>query len=283
MNSRLGVGVNANDSDVGPNQLQNFPAITVVVLNGGNLDITYSVPTTSANVTYPLAIEFFITDGTSRSGKTFLGSDTYLESTTPTATVPASGATVGTLISATTTDGNGNTSEFSNPATVSSPLRVAGRPADSEDASVVNIDDLLPIVDAAITIWHNTGLTPSQVHRLRAVDVQISDLPDNLLGLATNNTIVIDVNAAGHDWFVDPTPFDDLEFTESDAQALVQMDLLTAVLHEFGHVLGLPDVLADHRDDLMSLWLETGTRRTPPYCAPQSRERVLNNPHRDLH
>ena len=42
------------------------------------------------------------------------------------------------------------------------------------------------------------------------------------------------------------------------------MDLLTAVLHELGHVAGL----ADHYDDLdsadvMSGWLRPGTRRLP--------------------
>ena len=40
------------------------------------------------------------------------------------------------------------------------------------------------------------------------------------------------------------------------------MDLLTAVIHELGHVAGLPDLYSDEaEDDLMYAWLEPGVRR----------------------
>jgi hypothetical protein len=42
------------------------------------------------------------------------------------------------------------------------------------------------------------------------------------------------------------------------------MDLLTTVVHEEGHVLGLPDLNpAVYRDDIMTRTLPTGTRRFP--------------------
>ena len=269
-NATLGIevglaGVSANDADdpdVGPNQKQNFPALTTVVLTGGNLDITYSVPTITPNATFPLSIDFFITDGLTRSGKTFLGSATYNEGTTPTATVSAGGATAGTLISATATDANGNTSEFSNPGTVTTPLRAASQ-GTSVESQELQPTQLQPIVNAAISIWQDAGLTTEQVNRLRSVDVQIDDLSGNLLGVASNNTIVIDTNAAGFGWFVDSTPLNDSEFTVADTDALDQMDLLTAVLHEFGHILELADVLVGHDNDLMLGWLQAGTRRLP--------------------
>ena len=46
------------------------------------------------------------------------------------------------------------------------------------------------------------------------------------------------------------------------------MDLLTAVLHEMGHVLGLPDVFdEDLIGNIMNTWLEAGERRSPDQAA----------------
>jgi hypothetical protein len=70
----------------------------------------------------------------------------------------------------------------------------------------------------------------------------------------------MDADAAGYGWFVDPTPWDDAEFTAGAAPA--GMDLLTAVMHEFGHILGFRDVPAA-LDSLMSGTLEEGVRRLP--------------------
>jgi hypothetical protein len=79
------------------------------------------------------------------------------------------------------------------------------------------------------------------------------------------------VNGAGYGWFIDAAPWEDGEFTrwtsptEGHAAAgsaiAGQADLLTVVMHELGHVLGLA-----HRDDSMSVMsdtLELGTRRPP--------------------
>ena len=88
-------------------------------------------------------------------------------------------------------------------------------------------------------------MTGSQV--LAGVSVQIADLPGNLLGEEIGKTILIDRDAAGYGWFIDPTPQDDAEFTHLAADVLVakpqtaaagHADLLTAVMHEMGHVLG---------------------------------------------
>ncbi len=247
-----------NDPDIGPNQKQNYPVISSVVLTAGNLEITYSVPTTSGNALFPLAIEFFITDGISRSGKTFLGSHTYTEGASPTITIPSGGATAGVLISATATDGNGNTSEFSNPGMVSlSSLTTA--PAVQALNAPIRVAELRPIAAAATTIRRDTGLTSEQFVSLRDVGVQIGDLSGNRLGLGTSNTIVIDSNATSHSSFVDRAPFDEMEFTKTDADALGQTDLFTTVLDEIGHLLGLADLLVGHEDDLMFAALARGS------------------------
>ena len=75
-------------------------------------------------------------------------------------------------------------------------------------------------------------------------------------------------DAAGFGWFVDPTPDDDVEFAvqldayslaaDQDSPAALRADLLTTVMHEFGHVLGY-----DHADEgLMDDLLPLGARRT---------------------
>lgn len=115
-------GVTANDSqdpDNGGNNLQNFPVITSSKVTGPTKTITGTLNTTPSS-TSGYTIEFFsntVCDGTNGEGKTYLGSVT-------TSTTNASGdvtpftfhpgtLVVGDVITATATDVNGNTSEFS--------------------------------------------------------------------------------------------------------------------------------------------------------------------------
>ena len=77
-------------------------------------------------------------------------------------------------------------------------------------------------------------------------EARIAELSDN--GLPTAGTIVLDREAAGFGWFVDPTPLDQAEFTKQigdqtfqaslDSPAHGKYDLLTVLLHETGHFLG---------------------------------------------
>jgi hypothetical protein len=62
--------------------------------------------------------------------------------------------------------------------------------------------------------------------------------------------VVIDDDAAGYGWSLQ------LDLTSSD-----RYDLLTVISHEFGHILGHPDVdPITHPDDLMSAYLPLGDR-----------------------
>ena len=102
------------------------------------------------------------------------------------------------------------------------------------------------------------------------VAFQIVDLPGTLLGREVGGTLVqIDVDAAGYGWFVDSTPWDDVEFGRRPriprpgglpgSEAARRVDLLTVVMHELGHVLGY-----GHEDEgLMDDTLPLGTRRLP--------------------
>src|SRR5690606_17001238 len=92
-----------------------------------------------------------------------------------------------------------------------------------------------------------TAFVPADVlDRIATVPLAVTELPGDLLGLATADRILLDRDAAGRGWFVDPTPADDEEFTAGigglvalDPRAADAMDLLTVLIHEFGHVLGM--------------------------------------------
>jgi large repetitive protein len=86
-----------------------------------------------------------------------------------------------------------------------------------------------------------------------------------VLGSAGGGVVTLDARAAGHSWFVDATPLDHSEFTSgsrlSTLDSRLRMDLLTAVMHELGHVLGHSDLdPASHVGELMSATLAPGTR-----------------------
>jgi hypothetical protein len=110
------------------------------------------------------------------------------------------------------------------------------------------------------------------------VRVRIADLPDGSTGQLpvlgwTSSEVLIDLDAGGFGWFVDATPNADEAFASHTAGSLSaaaggpavgRMDLLTVVMHELGHVLGLADLDGEeHAHDLMSTTLQPGVRRLP--------------------
>ena len=107
------------------------------------------------------------------------------------------------------------------------------------------------------------GADLALLEKLGALPFVIADLPGALLGQTFADRIVIDRDAAGSGWFVDPTPLDDVEFATGAASlAAARFDLLSAVLHELGHGAGLADLpAADHGDDIMAERLPIGWRR----------------------
>jgi hypothetical protein len=131
---------------------------------------------------------------------------------------------------------------------------------------------LAVMYQAAIDRWREAGVSERVLDEgLAGVELIIADLPGNALGAALDDgRIVIDLDGAGHGWFVDATPAGDREFqrrtfaTErialAGSPAYGAVDLLTVLQHEIGHVLGL-----DHNDDtpgnIMNDALGLSTRR----------------------
>ena len=111
---------------------------------------------------------------------------------------------------------------------------------------------------AALTRLAAAGLDAESLRLLASVQFVVTDLGGTLLGLARPGVVLIDDDAAGHGWFVDYSPLVDEEFGQDGAAvggpAAGRVDLLTAVLHEMGHELGL-----DH--STMSETLGTGVRQ----------------------
>src|SRR5262249_42435330 len=113
------------------------------------------------------------------------------------------------------------------------------------------------IVQEAVSRWQAAGQHPES---LGPIKFAVADLPGSFLGTVTGNTVWIDRDAAGHGWFVDPTPRDDAEFPAAAGTAAAgRMGLLTVVSDEIGRLLGL-DVPDAGQYPVMSLTLAPGTR-----------------------
>jgi putative transposon-encoded protein len=142
------------------------------------------------------------------------------------------------------------------------------------DVEPLSADDLSSLVVEAIGRWADAGLDSQAVAVLANTQVKIAALPAGKLGMVYEGTLYLDDDAAGMGWFVDTTPADDEEFvatddgtlTAVDAAAVDQIDLLTVVAHELGHLAGLED-LDSSVDNVMSATLGTGVRRLPELAA----------------
>ena len=89
--------------------------------------------------------------------------------------------------------------------------------------------------------------------QLESVSVQVGNLGTSILGLETAGTITINQTAAGNNWYVNAGP--------GSSPAAGDVDLLTVLEHELGHVIGLSD--NTEAGDLMDITLGLGVRRSP--------------------
>lgn len=98
-----------DDSDTGANQLQNFPEIISATEDAGMVTVEYSVP----SVDLPLTVELFQADSDLDEGEVFLVEDSYYAAGVDTLMFSNQLVDIDSAITATATDANGSTSEFS--------------------------------------------------------------------------------------------------------------------------------------------------------------------------
>jgi hypothetical protein len=158
------------------------------------------------------------------------------------------------------------------PALPSLPLlsNTTGDP--SHPVHAITMDELASVTAAAANRWEHLPLSGAQLQALSNIAFTIGNLGPGNVGAEAPGLVVLDVVAGGAGWYVDATPMDDAEFAGSagsrlyatDPAAAGQMDLLTAVMHEMGHAIGLSDAYgAAQQGDVMSGVLAPGERHVP--------------------
>lgn len=84
---------------------------------------------------------------------------------------------------------------------------------------------------------------------LNSISVTLGALEGGALGQTNANGIILDSNAAGYNWFIDTTPGQNEEWlptsnpnewvAKAGSDAAGKMDMLSVLLHEYGHALGI--------------------------------------------
>ena len=145
----------------------------------------------------------------------------------------------------------------------------------AEVMSDLTFAELDPIIEAAINRWTDSTLfDEAMLARLDDLTFLIGDLTGDTLALTVDDTVIIDVDAAGHGWFIDDTPYQDTEFMPQNSDEVLtanepsnaygDMDLLTVVMHELGHVFGYQDMDPETNDaEIMNETLDEGVRYLP--------------------
>lgn len=115
---------------------------------------------------------------------------------------------------------------------------------------LLTYEELYPIVVEAKVRWRRI-ISEKHFVKLDKLKFVIVRFKNNVIGrhLGNQQTILIDGYA---DWFVDKTPKDDKEFkiyrttnlliAKVGRGAINKLDLLSLVMHEMGHALGLDDI-----------------------------------------
>jgi Matrixin len=127
-----------------------------------------------------------------------------------------------------------------------------------------------------LAAWQRSAQLSALIASAQQTLTGFTDLPATALGQTVGEgataAITLDTNAAGHGWYIDPTPLDNSDdyLPTSDAsvwqakagsEAAGKMDMLSVLLHEYGHALGLEH--SGNGADFMAASLQPGVRKLP--------------------
>jgi len=128
-----------------------------------------------------------------------------------------------------------------------------------------------PALATGLASWLSKDQLAGILSEAASVTVTISDLPGGAVGQTVGTNITLDDNAAGNGWFIDTTPWDNSEYlatsnpnewvAKAGSEAAGKMDMLSVLLHEYGHALGIEHSADTH--DYMGTTLTVGVRRMP--------------------
>ncbi|MEQ1526082.1 MAG: matrixin family metalloprotease [Gallionella sp.] len=130
---------------------------------------------------------------------------------------------------------------------------------------------LKPLSMSDFSAWQTETQFASLLNTVSNITITFTDLAGGALGQTTGNAITLDTNAAGNNWYIDTTPSDNSEYlptsnpnewvAKAGSAAAGKMDMLTVLLHEYGHALGIDHNADAH--DYMGTTLTAGVRRLP--------------------
>ncbi len=139
-------------------------------------------------------------------------------------------------------------------------------------AAELTLDAAERLLQRALALWDVDDDTLSLRDGSGKLQLQIRDLPSDEIARATVDGLWLDADAAGVGWFVDATPEENEEFLRDidgtwfahrGGLAADQVDLLSVLAHELGHLRGLGHEHGDAHQ-VMSPTLPLGVRRLPP-------------------
>lgn len=280
-NGELGIDLNADgvtendidplDPDEGPNHLQNFPELNNISFGEGNVTVS-GVLSSGASSTYNL--EFFssgVGDPTTYGeGEFYLGSEEVQTDGNGEAIFECTLPTVGygaEVITATATDVDGNTSEFSqviggvkDQVLAEMPFRYT---LNSEGLSTVPLADYQNAIQSAFQTWNDIPTAEIQMEYAGDSDEKYASATDGLnlisfqddhfpfgKGVLAVTAKTLQVSAGGMEaeildadivfnpaYITDPFhPFAVLEDGDNDTMSF---DIQTVATHEIGHILGM--------------------------------------------
>jgi streptogramin lyase len=129
------------------------------------------------------------------------------------------------------------------------PMELANGHVPFGQLAPIAVPDVQSLLPAALAAWQRAGLNAAGVKLLEQATVQVVSLPNGFLALTAGSQIRIDATAQGQGWFVDATPAANEEFQLPGAlpalaaspggPAADRIDLLTVLIHEMGHMLGI--------------------------------------------